>query len=93
MSIYLGLIVATPAVEQKIEQLHHLTLDQVRDVFQYPARPLRAWFEDVEPHGPRYLVLGALGDGRRILIAVDPVPWHAGEDADTWSLRTAYVDR
>ena len=87
--MYLGLIVASA---EKVEHIaaHEVTLDDVRDAVQWPSRPLSVRFEDREPHGPRWIALGVDTRGRRLLVALDPVPEHDGESAETWSVRTAY---
>jgi len=53
-AVYLGLIVADPSIEIKIQEKHNITLREVRDALQWPARAEIA--EEAHPvHGYRWV--------------------------------------
>jgi len=87
-SDYIGLIECSTAVEAKINGKHGLSLQDVRDAVQWPARPLRlSWLSaDVDPRGPRLAVEGRTSDGRILKAVLYPV-----DDQGTWRLGTAVL--
>lgn len=71
-------------VERKINQLHHLQVDDVLDVLEAPEH--MAWDDDAG-RGRRLLVVGTLR-GKRVLVVLYPIPGRPNE----WRLATAYPD-
>lgn len=84
MGEYIGWVIVDPGVERKINKKHQLTVADVREAFQWPARAQGFW-EDHERHGLRYVIKGTNSAGRVILGALQPVD----ETDGTWALRTA----
>ena len=87
-SIYIGLIVADLSTIAKINEKHHLTLDEVREALQWPA-PARVGYEDHPEPGGRWIAVGTVAGGRDLIAALLPSPMFAGSGADTWVLKTA----
>ncbi len=89
MSVYLGLIVADPGVEQKLREKHGgLTLDDVRDAIQQPSRSQAGWDDD-EEYGRRLIAVGTTSSGRAVIAVLLPHPPYDGDDAETWIVKTA----
>jgi hypothetical protein len=81
---YIGVIVCSSRVLEKINSKHGVSIDEVRDAFQWPATPARAsWVED--HRGRRLAVEGFTARGRRIRAVLYPVDVTQG----TWRLGTA----
>ncbi len=86
-AVYLGLIVADPSIEIKIQEKHNITLREVRDALQWPARAEIA--EEAHPvRGYRWVALGQ-SSGRLVIAWLLPLPEHLGSLADTWTLKSA----
>lgn len=88
MAIYLGLIEAHPNVVFKIQGKHQITLAEVREALQYPARA-QAAVEDHAEHGWRVIAYGFDLNDREVFAALLPLPEHEGERADTWLCKSA----
>jgi hypothetical protein len=89
-SIYLGQIICPADVVTKINSKHGVTEQDVRDVAQWPAIPMKTFWIglDDDRRGPRVVVIGQSGDGRLIQVVLYPV----GDPAEgTWRLGTAVV--
>ncbi len=86
--VYVAQIECSPKIREKINSLHGVTLDEVKEAVLFPARPLRTrWIEPSEedPRGPRLAVESLTLLGRRIAVVLYPV-----DEADgTWRLATA----
>jgi hypothetical protein len=87
-SVYLGLIVAEPSIERKIREKHQITLAEVREALQWPARA-ETVEEDHPRHGHRWIATGSCADGREVIACLLPLPPYLGPLADTWTLKTA----
>lgn len=87
-SVYLGFISASPGVIDKIRAKHNITLEEVREALQWPAKAQVAEEND-EEHGRRWAAVGSTGQGRLVIAALLPEPPRLGSDADTWMLKTA----
>jgi hypothetical protein len=87
-SIYIAWLDIDQETIAKLCQQHHVTEDEVRALLQWPARP-QARYDDDEVHGPRWLAL-AYHEGNPFFAALDPLPEWEGENAELWSLRSAY---
>lgn len=88
MRIHIGQVVASDRVVRKLREKHRgLTLEDVRDAVQWPARPQVAW-ENHPEHGRRLVAVGTDHTGRAIICALTPIPdWD--DNADTWTICTA----
>ncbi len=87
-SVYVAHIACSPAVLEKINSLHGVTLDEVREAALYPARPIRvSRLEPThdDPRAPRVVMESLTMLGRRIRIVLYPVDEREG----TWRLGTA----
>lgn len=87
-SVYLGLIIADPSVETKIREKHNITLEQVKDALQWPARAEVAE-EDHPNHGLRWIAVGEFSSDRLVIAWLVPLPEYSGSLADTWTLKSA----
>ena len=86
MAEYIGLIFVDPAVVEKINAKHHLTVAEVRAALQWPA-VVQGFWADRPEHGRRYVVRGTGYSGQPILAWL-----HAVDVTDgTWALRSARV--
>lgn len=85
--LFIGQIICSEKVAQKINSKHGVTLDEVRDAVQWPARPLRAsWLgSDLDPRGPRLALEGRTAQGRILRVVLYPVD----VDEGAWRLGTA----
>ncbi|RNL66223.1 hypothetical protein EFK50_00945 [Nocardioides marmoriginsengisoli] len=87
-AIYLGLVIADPSVVAKLHEKHTITLEQVREAIQWPAKARTA--EETHPeHGWRVVAIGTAACGDTVLATLLPVPTWAGTAADTWVVLTA----
>jgi hypothetical protein len=81
---YIAVIVCSARVLEKINSKHGVSIDEVRDAFQWPATPARAsWVLD--HRGRRLAVEGFTARGRVIRAVLYPVDVAQG----TWRLGTA----
>ncbi len=87
-AVHLGLIVADPSKLALIQQNHSITLEEIRDALQWPAK-VRVAEETHPEHGWRVIAVGASATGREVIAALLPEPAWAGLAADTWRVRTA----
>ena len=83
-SVYIGHIEVDATVLDKIRRKHHLTVAEVREALQWPARPDVRW-EDHSEHGLRLVAVGQTATGRNLMAALRPVD----ETDGTWRLCTA----
>ena len=86
-SIYIALVEVDD--DSHISTKHNLTLQDVRDAVQWPAKA-RAALDHDENHGSRWLAMGTDSRGRDLIVWLAPVPRAFGEVAETWLLITAY---
>ena len=86
-SVYIGHIECSPAVAERISSKHGISLQDVRDAVQWPARPLRAarLGEEIDRRGPRLAAEGLTASGRILKVVLYPVD----EAEGTWRLGTA----
>jgi hypothetical protein len=81
---YIAVIVCSARVLEKINSKHGVSIDEVRDAFQWPATPTRAsWVLD--HRGRRLAVEGFAARGRVVRAVLYPVDVAQG----TWRLGTA----
>lgn len=82
--MYIALVTCSESVGSKILAKHSVTLQEVREAVQWPARPTRArWVADDE-RGNRLRVDGTTARGRALLVMLYPT----AEDG-IWRLATA----
>ena len=90
--VYLGLIDADESIKAKIQEKHNITLAEVKEAVQWPARAQVA-FEDHPEHGERWIAVGETAEHREVVAWLLPVPEYAEGAADTWRVKTArWVD-
>lgn len=89
--LYFGQIECSAAVVEKINSKHGITEQDVRDVVQWPSRPIQAYWIGLpdDPRGPRAVAIGDTADGRRIKVVLYPVD---GPFEGTWRLGTAVLE-
>jgi hypothetical protein len=83
VAIYIGLVEISPAMEQKIQDKHKLTPDDVRDAC---SAPIQARWDSSPAHGRRLLLTGRTRHGTLLKVILQPVDVRDG----TWRLRTAF---
>lgn len=88
MAIYIGRLVIDPGIVAKLNMKHQVTMDELRDALQWPAR-VHAAVEDHPDHGVRWLALGMTAGSREVLATLLPTPSWEGERADSWVVKTA----
>lgn len=91
VDLYFAQIICPSGVVEKINSKHGLTEQDIRDLAQWPARPLRVFWIglDDDPRGPRAVVLGKVADGRTVKVVLYPVD---NDFEGTWRLGTAVVE-
>lgn len=84
---YIGEILCSHAVAEKVKAKHGVSLDEVKDAVQWAALPLRAaWLTAVlDPRGPRLALEGRRPPGGSSKVVLYPVDEREG----TWRLGTA----
>lgn len=88
MAIYIGLTIVDPGVIPKLNEKHQVTEAEVKEALQWPAK-VRAALENDPKHGERWVALAEVGSGRPLIAWLLPAPDWAGEQADTWVVKTA----
>jgi uncharacterized DUF497 family protein len=86
--IYIGLVVVDPSVVQKLHEKHGITVADVQEALQWPARA-EAVVDDDPEHGWRVLAYGTTADGREVFGVLLPEPDHDWERAETWRIKSA----
>jgi hypothetical protein len=87
--LWIGYIEVPPSVEAKIRERRGVTGEQVRAACQWPARPLRAVWDDDPTHGRRLVVVARDEQGRTLKVVLQPIDATDG----TWRLRTVVLAR
>ncbi len=86
--VYISQIDCSAHVLEKINNLHGVTLDEVKEAVLFPARPIRAVRLQPthdDPRAPRVILEGVTLPSRRIRVVLYPVDEREG----TWRLGTA----
>jgi hypothetical protein len=84
--VYIGFIEVPPTIERKLRERRGLTGREVRDAFEWPSRPAKAYWHYNPDHGRRVIAIASSTKGtlKAILQPVDPVQ-------GTWRLRTCVI--
>jgi hypothetical protein len=87
--LYFGQVICPAGVVEKINSKHGITEQDVVDLVQWPASDFGAsWIGlDDDPRGPRAVVVGRIGDGRRVKVVLYPVD---GRRSSRGNVETAY---
>lgn len=85
-NFYIGEIIISAAMAQKIQSKHGVTPDEVRELY---TRIVPGTWHDDPTRGARVYVIFRTSAGRTLKIVLQPVDVHDG----TWRLRTAIVAR
>ena len=88
-TIYISRVIVDPSIVAKLNEKHQVTVGEVREALQWPAR-VRVAREDHPKHGLRWIVLGSTGSDRELIAALIPaLEWEDGERAEDWVVKTA----
>lgn len=91
MAEHLAEIRCDPPIERKIRDKHRISISEVREALEHPAKARTGWDEDPE-HGRRLIAVGAVASGRRVIAWLLPSPeWDPYPEV--WIVKTArWVD-
>jgi hypothetical protein len=85
-TFYVGQILISPTVAQKIQAKHGVTPDEVRELY---GKTVPGAWDDDPLSGRRLYVVFRTSTGRKLKIVLEPIDWQDG----TWGLRTAIASR
>jgi len=86
-AFWIGYIEVPPSIEAKIRTRRGVTGDQVRAACQWPAKPLRAAWDEHPEYGRRLVVYARDEQNRLLKVVLQPVDIAGG----TYRLRTVVV--